>query len=138
MMDGLFGPYNNGAYNVYGDPLRITRRLDQKLQGDHDKWAEKTFSSRVEEKTEALGRLAEAAIFAFDLEPFNPKSGKGCTEQVAINVLQAFNKWRMEKKESARSSATSLPPMASGEIPPPTRSTVSTSTATDNGFEHLT
>jgi hypothetical protein len=138
MVGDIYGPYNNGTNNVYGDPLRITRRLDQKLQGNHDKWAERTYSTRVEEKAEALGKLAEAAVFAFELVPFDPKSGRGCTEQVAINVLQAFNEWRKEKKENARNSVTSSQPTVPGENPPQKRSMVSTSTETGSGFEHLT
>lgn len=36
------------------------------------------------------GALAEAAIEAFELPPFNPKDGSGCTELIVLTILAQY------------------------------------------------
>jgi hypothetical protein len=46
----------------------------------------------------ARGALAEAAIHAFGLPPFDPLTGQGALEDEALAILREFMDWAAQKK----------------------------------------
>lgn len=110
----IFGPYNNGKADVYGDPLAIHRRLVHHLGGDPNQFL-KDYRSEVEPVAfEATQRLLAATTSAFGLFPFDPMTGEGATEDDTLNVLFDLVDWLESKKKSTGNSLTSSP--ATGSV----------------------
>ena len=126
----IFGPYWNGQNNVYGDPLRIRRLLSSGLEGKVDTWCDRTKSDDPSERSQALGRIAQAGTVALDLTPFDRKTGRGVTESQAIRTVQLFLDWINGKKSNSRVCPTSPLPTDSGSPPPTTSMSGSSSTST--------
>jgi hypothetical protein len=94
----IFGPYHNGSRLVYGDPLKIHRRLTVALKGDPNKVISDSKDPNYQVAAVATEKLARAATEAFDLLPLDPQTGQGATEDEALSVLATFNEW-LEKKD---------------------------------------
>lgn len=115
-------PYHNGERQVYGDPLKIRRRLNARLDGNLNKaLSEKDLSPDHYE------RVLDAVVFAFDLIPFDPETGKGAQEEVVVRALKAFLDWLQKKSPSIVNSRPSVEPTVSPQNPSPMRPTAASS-----------
>lgn len=127
----IFGPYYDGFHDqVYADPLRVRRVLTLRLEGKPNDWLKITNSPDQSDKAIAVGKVAGAAVEAFGLVPFDPKTGKGADEAYCLSLLDTFLRWEDAKKSSPRSCPTSQPPTASGSDPTLATGSASTSTST--------
>lgn len=132
----IFGPYDragDGSVN-YADPLRIHRRLVHSLEGEPDVTLAATRSEVEAVAFEATEKLLRAVVYAFELVPFDPATGKGVTEQDCLALLNHWCDWQSKKNASAASSPTGSAPTASApaqSITPP--SAGSTGTSSDCG-----
>lgn len=110
----IFGPYSNGTELIRADPLRIYRRLQVQLDGDCNKWLKQARSEDFSVAFQAKERIIPAVVFAFELAPFDPKTGAGCLEEDIISVLNSYLEFMDQKKENGESLRTcSLPTPAS-------------------------
>lgn len=108
----IFGPYQtgNGDEAIYGDPLKILRHLTLALSGNPN-----AVLNEAKQKEEPLvsararGQLADAAVSAFGLTPFNQGTGQGTTEEDALKVLTHFLRFVSSKKKTVDISPTSWP-----------------------------
>lgn len=105
----VFGPYNDGAKDVYADPLRVHRLLVNELKGQHREVLAASRSQSNEIAFPAIERLIAAVRVAFDMTPWDVATGTGATEDDCFNVLDQFLEWQDKKKESAETSPTSRP-----------------------------
>lgn len=104
----IFGPYFNGAQNLYADPLRVYRRLCYRLEGDPNKFIRERNSPDAQASLPARDRLLEATAFAFDMVPFDPATGKGALTQDVEKVLRDYLEY-MEKKGRRESKPPTSP-----------------------------
>jgi hypothetical protein len=93
----VFGPYSNGEGMVYGDPLRIHRRLTAGLRGDPNTVIKDSNSEDPAVSYPATERLVQAVIQAFEMKPFDPATGKGATTDLALSTLATFTEWLRKK-----------------------------------------
>lgn len=125
-------PYFDGRGNVFGDPLRIWRRLNHMLEGDPNKFLAAAKDPSPEAAFEAKERVLEATRYAFEM-PFDSKTGEGATEADCEAALNAFEAFLGKKKVSAATTPTSSPLTDSPRAYPyPTRTTAA-STGTSRG-----
>lgn len=97
--------YFDGQRQVYGDPLKIRRRLNGRLDGNLNKaLADKDLSP------EHYERVLDAVVYAFDLPPFNQETGEGAVEEVVVKALTSFLDWLQKKSPRRENSLTSVPP----------------------------
>lgn len=103
---------------VFVDPLKLRRKLLSATSGRCWEWAKrvKEYESQLakikdqagetpeaqraewsKDMAELEGRLAEAAMTAFGLNPVDPETGLGVTEMTALELLNDFLGW-LEKK----------------------------------------
>lgn len=107
----VYGPYHDGEKARFGDPFKINRTLIHLLDGEPNKViAEYNSKEQSPLKFEATGKLAKAAVQAFELIPFDIIKGKGSKETDALTILFDFMKWCSKKKESQEPTQTSSPP----------------------------
>lgn len=100
--------YHNGEREVFGDPLRIWRRLNNHLEGKgRETWEAAAQEANLLEADRAQEKIYRAAVVAFDLVPLDPDTGAGCTEDHVKEVLDSFLKWIEQKKSEAENSPTS-------------------------------
>lgn len=141
----IFGPYFNGAENVYADPIRAHRRLFAALDGDLNKYLREArpdlrdlpadeSPEQMTLRLRAEERLLGATVAAFDLVPFDARTGVGALESDAWAVLNSYLEW-LEKNGSrgpscATCSLPSDPQSLPAQCPLPTTS-ASGSTATE-------
>jgi hypothetical protein len=119
----IFGPYWNGQARVYGDPVRLKRRLDHAARGELPKWIERWNDPSHPQHHEALDALLGAARWAMELVPFDPATGSGATDDEAEFALRQLLEWLEGKGPRAETSPTSSRPTAtSGVGPSPTTS----------------
>lgn len=100
-------PYFNGKQNVMGDPMKIRRRLYNRLGGDPNTVLNEARSDIPEVKDKATERLMAAVVYAFDMVPFNPQTGEGALEKHCNAALNSFVAWIEEKKNPVESLLTS-------------------------------
>lgn len=110
----IFG-YEYAGEVRWADPGRVHRLLLQytagklnelcaqanKLSGSKENPAETPAQPGTAEYVQgqaAVGLLAEAAFAAFGLQPVDPMTGMGATEEEAMAVLVQFMRWEQEKK----------------------------------------
>ena len=124
----IYGPYHNGAAKVFGDPDAIYRALVQACGGHYGQILKDIGAAYGEDDkplavlapdqqlTFLKGRqaLAEAAVPAFGLLPFDPATGKGCGEGYCYDLACHFLNWRDDLKKKAAGSPSSAPATASG------------------------
>ncbi len=99
--------YWNGVAQVWGDPVRIYRRVLSASDGDINILLERT-SPEVQVVTptlwaESVERLVQVVRDAFEMAPFNPETGTGATETDCLNAIKSWQGWMDEKKEPAAS-----------------------------------
>jgi len=109
--------YHDGSALVWGDPLALQRRLYLALH-DPDQVFADAASPDAAVRLPALGLLVEATRSAFAMQPFDPTTGQGATEEHCRLALEALWECLAKKKPTAASSPTSpaptaLPPQAS-------------------------
>lgn len=84
----------------FWDPVKVWRQL-----ANHktiDIWMEVDRVIRplsAEECSEAFGAVAQATIDAFELEPFDGRTGNGTTEEQAFNLCKDYMNWVAEFKK---------------------------------------
>jgi hypothetical protein len=107
----IYGPYVNAqGEQVYGDPVRIYRRLWTETEGNLAAYIEQNNQS---ESGPAAGVLADATVKAFDLMPFDSRTGQGTLEEEALSILKHFLDWRELKKKPQNAMPTSPQSMGS-------------------------
>lgn len=105
--------YCNGAEDVYADPLAVYRKLFAALDGDPDAVLGKAAHEDPAVHLPARGQLSEAVRKAFDMAPFDAKTGAGATESDCLAAVWSFCHWLEERKKKAASTPTCAPPSAS-------------------------
>src|SRR5262245_9391405 len=93
------------------DPQHAYRVLLVKTNGELNSLLAQYQEGEMGEAVTA-GRLAAAAVAAFDLPPFDQATGQGTLEDEALNVLSRFLAWRDQKKTTTATPPTSPPPTA--------------------------
>ena len=110
--DRLVFRYQVDDRTVYADPLALRRRLVQATGGEINQLlreaADPPPGGAYDPSQElaclaARERLAAAILAAFDLPPFDPATGGGTTEAVALAPLWEFTDW-LEKNGSGGGS----------------------------------
>lgn len=82
------------------DPARVWRRLMNHPTIDIQKEMERLASPVMpDDYHEALEAIVQVVIPAFDMEPFDPATGKGTTETEAFLMCRDFMNWVMEVKK---------------------------------------
>lgn len=110
----IFGPYQAGGKYVYADPFRIRRLLSSALPGDTasrllDEW----------ENPASAERFLDAIRAVFGLEPFDPATGQGATEDAVIEIWNGWQAFCNQKKTTPGNLPTSSTvSRASPPLPP--------------------
>lgn len=112
----IFGPYFNGAEQVYADPIRVYHRLVAALDGDPNAWL-KRFGEPLD--TEARDKVINAAGWSLEMVPFDKKTGQGATEAEVETVLRGYLEWLRGNVRPEANSATSSPPSPACSVAPP-------------------
>jgi len=107
----IFGPFCNGESQVYADPIRVYRRLHFALDGDPNKYLRDRRSEDQEVAFKAKEHLISAAVYAFEMKPFDPTTGQGVLEENVLPTLKAYLEYMDAKKEMGLNSQTSSPPI---------------------------
>lgn len=121
----VFGPYLDGEKMRYGDPLAISRRLNQAAGGDVNRVIEDDRSEDPAVSGPAREKLLAAARFALEMVPFDILTGRGAQEGDIMAALRLFLEWVQKKSENTPPSLTYSTPMGQqvtlppGSIPPP-------------------
>ncbi len=126
-------PYFNGKEDVYGDPMRIHRLMFKLLDGDVNRVIEQSESEDINVSDPAEELLLEAVRGAFDMVPFDSKTGEGATEADCHAALEAFAAFSDEKKTPQENSPTSPGPTGPPPSAPSTGETSSGSGCTSPG-----
>jgi len=109
----IFGPYANGTGNmVFCDPLAAKRKLNIVAGGDLNGLIAMYNGEDQAARGMAIEQLAQAAVVAFSLMPFDPLTGQGVTEGESMSVLRHFLDWLEKKNPSIEISPTSPAPTA--------------------------
>jgi hypothetical protein len=102
-------PYHDGAEGVFGDPLRIERRMAHALDGDINAVLADCHSETDAVAFPAIDKLIGATIFAFELTPYDKKTGNGYTEEMCRVLLNRFMDWKEDQKKSTGMTPTCSP-----------------------------
>lgn len=96
----VYGPYMDGSGGaaVWGDPLKISRMLTAGLGGSPNEVVNSLKSNDEAVRSEAISRVIPAAIHAFELVPFDKKTGAGMLEDDVMKVFEGFCQWMSKKK----------------------------------------
>jgi hypothetical protein len=144
-------PYNDGFEDLFADPLVIQRRLFEATQGQF--YTRLMPESQTTARSPGLGpdgkplpplpeeRIAadavalpasaavvEAVRYAFELLPWDRKTGEGLTEEQVIDLLDEYHAWCAKKNAS-----TEEPPTCSPPTPDSTTSAPTTTSGSDSG-----
>ncbi len=120
-------PFFDGKEDVFGDPMRIHRLLFKLLDGDPNRVIEQSESEDILVAGPAEELLLEAIREAFEMAPYDRRTGQGATEAHCHAALEAFATFSDEKKTPQENSPTSPEPTAPESLPAP--STGATSSA---------
>lgn len=111
----IYGPYNNGVKYIYGDPIRIYRRLVVACGGDLDAVGKAQAQNDDQlAKANAVDKLIHAAQQAFGLVLFNPEAYNpgektpGLNDDEVLTLLDDFFGW-CKKKEGITENSQTLP-----------------------------
>lgn len=98
----VYGPYldGSGGAAVFGDPLKISRLLTQLLDGNPNEAVTQLKSDDPAMRAAAIERAVIASVQAFELAPFNKKTGAGLMEDEIMKVFEDFCRWMGKKKEN--------------------------------------
>lgn len=96
----VYGPYMDGSGGaaVWGDPLKISRLLTQALSGNPNEVIKEMKSEDSVISFAAMSRVVPAAVLAFELVPFDKKTGKGMLDDEVMKVFEGFCQWMSKKK----------------------------------------
>jgi hypothetical protein len=131
--------YHNGREWVYGDPLRVWRRLTNALDGQPNEALRAARSDIPAVREEAHEKVLAAAAYALEMAPFDPATGEGALEAQLTAALSAFLADLVKKKMTPASLPTSSGPSTSSPGPSPTPTTMaSSSTLAGCGCNGLT
>jgi hypothetical protein len=119
----IFGPYHDGEKEVYADPLKVYRRLHYQLEGVPNKTIKDTRSEDLHVRTEARDKLVAAAVYAFDLVPFDAATGKGVLTEDVEKVLADYLEWLEKNGSREAKQRTSSPVMGMHPFSVPAPST---------------
>jgi hypothetical protein len=131
----IFGPYCNGIREVYADPLRVFRRLHQMLEGEPNKFILQANSGDAVGRLRAKERLADATVYALELTPFDPETGKGVLLEQVEALLRDYLEFMEKKGLRGSNSLTSPTPTVLASSAPfvPTTPPTSLSGRTSHG-----
>ena len=108
--------FHNGSGFVWADPLAISRELDHRLGGDIAKTIADTQSDLEPLRYAAMTKFLAAVREVFNLVPFNPADGSGCTDEKAIAAYDCWVAWVDSKKKPEESMPSSSPPAVRGYL----------------------
>ena len=112
----IFGPYlDANGQQLFADPVAVSRLLNAETGGNLNAHIDQYNAGN----DQAAMLLANAAVVAFGLPPFDRKTGQGTLQDEALNVLVQFLHWREEKKTAPVNLRISAPSMALAGSPPP-------------------
>ena len=112
----IFGPYlDANGQQLFADPVAVSRLLNAETGGNLNQYIDQYNAG----DDRAAMLLADAAISAFGLAPFDRKTGVGTLQDEALNLLVQFLHWRGEKKTPPASLRTSAPSTAAPGSPVP-------------------
>lgn len=94
----VFGPYWNGAKEVFADPFKTQSLLWVKTGGRIGDLISDYNSDNPAAKADATLKLAYAAREAFSLAEVDVDTGEGVTQDLVIELLRTFLAWTNEKK----------------------------------------
>jgi len=92
----IFGPYYNGAEDVYADQIRAYRQFMVALDGDPNSVIKQTKDENKILSAQAKMKLADATRAALSMIPFDTMSGYGATDSDFLKVAAEYLEW-MEK-----------------------------------------
>lgn len=109
----IYGPYFNGVQQVYGDPIRLHRRLIHGLSGEQAQVLSDIRNKEAPEQVrfEATERFLAASVFAFELAAFDPATGQGMQENAVLALAKDFLGWIKKKEPSTPTAPTCAPPI---------------------------
>lgn len=106
----IFGPYCNGEKQVFADPIRVYRRLHHALDGDPNRYLREQKCEDRDTAFKAKERLIAAAVYAFEMQPFDACTGQGVLEEDVLPTLKAYLEYMKAKKEKGPTLPTFSPP----------------------------
>ena len=84
----------------FWDPVRVWRRLMNHPTIDIEKEMQRMASPvEMDDYHESLEAITSVAVPAFEIEPFDPQTGKGTTETEAFLLCRDFMLWVMSVKK---------------------------------------
>lgn len=110
----IFSHQINGEAEFF-DPIEVNRRIRHNLQGDDiNKIIDQANVGRLDDQGQVIFnpevppalafesryRFLDAIRFGFKLQPFNPKTGEGPTEDDCDDLWQAYIDWSQKKSQS--------------------------------------
>lgn len=127
-------PYHNGAEPVFGDPLALESRLAEQF-GELSGIVQKVNAIRAKdadplavlEGIQARNVLIAGVREAFELVPFDRKTGQGATDDHALGVYRAWTEWTVKKNGNTPEQPNTSPPTDSISATPAITSTTSAS-----------
>ena len=102
--------FNDGVSDVFGDPLVLHRHISQLLDWRAAEVIENSHSDVPPVRDAAIAKLAAVSREAFGLAPVVRGTGTGCTDRMALAVLNKFIDEIAEQKKSGVTSPSSPPP----------------------------
>ena len=112
----IFGPYlDANGQQLFADPVAVSRLLNAETRGNLNQYIDQYNAG----DDRAAMLLADAAISAFGLAPFDRKTGQGTLQDEALGLLVHFLQWKEQKKTVPASLPTSAPSMAAAGSPVP-------------------
>jgi hypothetical protein len=95
--------YHDGSAIVAADPMELARRVLQAFEGDPNATIRQmeVEANPLPVVCVATDRFIAGVRQAFNLEPFNPKTGEGALEQDCHRIWNEYQAW-LEKKSPKR------------------------------------
>lgn len=122
-MDRDIFKYHNGKETVLGDPIALMRRFVIACGGDYQQRMRDAFPDPYPEAPEANAVIGQATEFllgavrrAFELAPWDTRTGSGANDDIAYCTLHEFMDFWVKKKATTENSPTSLTPSDSAGL----------------------
>lgn len=133
-MDRNIFRYNDGEQDRYGDPLALESNLIEAL-GDLTLLLQKINAMRAAqadplaliEGVQARRVLIGGVRAAFGLKPFDPATGRGATDDLALGTYLAWVNWTQKKSGNGPDTPSTSP--STDSTPPTPTPPVTTTTA---------
>lgn len=91
--------YHDGTSERFGDPLAIRRRYWRAIQGENETELFQQAGGPLDIADEALSRLLPIIRMTFEVEPLDPNTGLGLTEDETLELLKSFFDWEADLGE---------------------------------------